>query len=280
MSKKIVIIILFIFYSIQALYAEDFIIDGKNGSINWTKGFIIARGRAKIAVGKKGMPREYLSRSITSINRARLDAYRRAREDALEKLISAIKTIKIDSEKLFRDMLKEEPLSQKRISEAIMNTVRIREYPVDFYSSECEAKIKVGDIIASIPYDFPSRDFPERDDVPIETKYSSVIIDARNLNIKPMLFPSVYTEDGLEIYGRFYVNSRFASKRGMASYCYNEDEALRNYKAGTRPFYTVALKSINGCPVISEKASRKILSSKFTINNLKRCSVIIILDRG
>lgn len=255
----------------------DFIISLKESSINWTKGVVTAQGRSSIVIGEKGSPITYYGRTATTINKARIESYQIARDRALERIIQTIKFIRVDSDSLLTDLIGSNRLTQKKITEAIMHLFTVKEYPVDFYSAECEVKIRIGDLIASIPYEFPSHDFPARYDTPIATSYSSIIIDGRDLEIKPMLFPSIFTEDGLEIYGRYLVDSRYAARNGLASYCYDEDEAMKLSRAGDRPYYTSALKSFKGCPVVSERDARRILSSKDTINNLKKCRVIIIL---
>jgi hypothetical protein len=257
----------------------DFIVHFTDSFINWTKGVVTAQGRSSIVIGEKGSPVTYYSRMATTINKARIESYQIARDRALENIIKTIKSIRVDSDGMLADLISSNRLTQKKISEAIMNLFKVKEYPVDFYSSQCEVKIKIGDIIASIPYEFPSHDFPVRDDTPIKTRYSSLIIDGRDLDIKPMLFPSIFTEDGLEIYGRYFVDSRYAARNGLASYCYDEDEAMELSRAGDRPYYTSALKSFKGCPVVSERDARRILSSNDTINNLKKCRVIIILRK-
>jgi hypothetical protein len=266
-----------IILSCSPLVHADFIVTFEESLINWTKGKVTAQGRSSIVIGKKGLPVTYHSRMATTINKARMESYEIARDRALENIIKTIKSIRVDSDTMLINLISSNILTQKKISEAITHLITFKEYPIDFYSAQCEATIKIGDLIASIPYEFPSHEFPVQDDIPLKTNYSSLIIDGRDLGIQPMLFPSIYTEDGLEIYGRYFVDSRYAARNGLAAYCYNEDEAMEVNRAGDRPYYTTALKSFKGCPVISERDARRILSSNYTINNLKKCKVIIIL---
>ncbi len=99
----------------------------------------------------------------------------------------------------------------------------------------------------------PAIELPVIDDSPLKTDYTGLIVDGRGLKLEPMLFPSIYDGDGVEIYGRTFIDSRFALKHGLASYCHTEDEARALGRAGDRPYYSVALKSMNACPVISER---------------------------
>jgi hypothetical protein len=275
---RIAVISLIAALSLSSPAPADYEIRLKESTINWSTGVIVARGRSSLVLDKSGQPREYHNRIPTSINKARIEAYQIAREKALENLIAALKSIRVEPDTTLAHLISDDTFAQKGLAELI-NRVQVKEYPAAFLSSRCEAAITMGDLIASLPYDFPANDFPLREDVPIATKYSSLIIDGRDLDILPMLFPAVYAEDGLEIYGRHYVDSRNAVRYGMVSYCFTEDEALRNRRAGDRPYFTTALKSIKGCPVIAERDVRKILSSPYTVNNLKKCRVIIILTR-
>ncbi len=261
------------------LEGSDFISIKGSAYINWTKGYVKSRAKAALEVDESGHPVDKYSGSPMGLNRGRTDAYGRAREEVLENIMRALNTMRVDSEKLFSDLIRDDAFTQRKISESLMHSLKLRDKPSGFYTSSCVGKLKLGDIIAALPYDFPSQEFPVRDDMPLSTDYSGVIIDARGLKIEPMLFPALLDPEGLEIYGRIHVDGRYACDRGIASYCYNEDEAVKNKKAGRKPYYAVAIKALNGNPVLSEKDVRKILSGKNTRNQLKRCHVIIILDR-
>ena len=271
--KKFILIMLVIFTK----YA---LADIKTGaSINWQKGYILSKGSASFAVLDKGTPADSDTGTEISINRARKDAYLKARDEAIEEIVWAIKSIRVDPGKSMEDLINENHFTQKMLSEKILESVIIKEYPVDFYTSACELRLNFIDIITAVPYAFPANNFPVIDDNPLTTYYSSLIVDARGLDVKQMLLPSVYSESGLEIYGSQFIDGSLLLNGGMISYCRTEDEALKNKRAGDTPFFTVALKSIRGCPVISEKAARRVLGHPGTINNLKNCRVIFIINR-
>ncbi|MDY6933152.1 MAG: hypothetical protein SVZ03_02890 [Spirochaetota bacterium] len=274
-----ILALLFLIILLQPLFA-DYITRTRKVSINWSKGRIISRGSSSIKIEPHGSPIDYHNNSSTSINRARADAYTLAREEAIVNIYEAIKEIRIDVGNTVRDLIKDNKYIQTRLSALIEYSISENEYPVDFFTTQCEIKLRMSDIIASIPFDFPFQNFPLRDDTPISTYYSGLIVDGRGLNIKPMLFPSIYNDNGLEIYGRYYIKSQFACNFGMVSYCYSEEEAFNDKRAGKNPYFTVALKEIKGCPVLSDKDARRIFSDKETINNLAECRVIFILDRG
>ncbi len=274
---NIIIIQIYLFLPLKGF--ADYISSVKNSQINWTKGYIVSRVKSSIHIERKGYPVDPMMGDNISINKARLNSYGRAREEAIENLMSAIKTMQIDSDNRMSDIISSERFTQMRLAEAVMQSIRLKEFPADYYSTGCEAKIKFGDIIASLPYAFPANDFPSRDDIILPTDYSGLVIDSRGLALEPMLFPSIYNENGLEIYGRIFIDNKYAYKKGIASYCYNEKEAMANSKSGKNPYFAIALRNLNGCPVLSDWDTRRILGSRITVNNLKKCNVIIILDR-
>ncbi len=260
--------------------AADLVIHRSDGSINWTRSFISATGRCEATVASEGAPIDPEDGRTLSINGARSDTYRRAREASLENLLRAIKTIRIDPDRRLEDYLRDDDTVRRRLSETIAEETRFRRYPAGFLTSACEARLSFGGLIGSLSWDFPTMELPVIDDTPLKTDYTGLIVDGRGLKLEPMLFPSIYDGDGAEIYGRTFIDSRFALKHGLAAYCHTEDEARTLGRAGDRPYYSVALKSMNACPVISEKDARRVLAAQATRNSLKRCRVVIILDRN
>lgn len=260
------------------LGADGFVERGRSSVISWEKGYVSATATSSLDISAKGRPVDSYNGGRTSLNRARMEAGRSAREAAMENLVTAVRSLRIDAGKTVGDAIGDNEITRGRLTEALMHSVKVKEQPSGFYSSSAEAKVSFGDIIAALPFTFPGREFPKRDDAKIRTDYTSIVIDGRGLPIMPMLFPSVFNEHGLEIYGRDLVTGRYAAGTGMAAYCKNEDEAMRHRKAGSRPFYAVALRSLKGCPVISDRDARRILSSPATTEQLKKCGVIIILN--
>ena len=248
---------------------------GTGSHINWVKGYITSIGVSEININNTGNPK---GRQLL-INKGRTDAYLEAKRIAIENMVKSLKEIRVDSNKMLFDLVYENNVTRARLSNLINSNVKSKEYPYDFFRSACLLKLKINDLIKAVPYKFPSNDFPEFHDNPIQTEYSSLVIDTRNSGIKPMLFPSVYNEEGLEIYSRYFVDINYAGRNGMVAYVYDEKKAMDLNRAGKRPFFSIALKNLNGSPVISNSDVRKIISSKKTVKNLKKCRVIFIIDR-
>jgi hypothetical protein len=255
------------------------LLPGQKNSIDWQKGYIISKGTAQISYSDNGSPVDPLTGRQISLNRAREAITGTAKEIALANIADAISYIRVDAQNTLLDVMKSNANTQRKIADVINNRISYKEFPAGFDQSACVARLNFESIIDSLEYEFPSNDFPVRTDIPISTPYSSLIVDCRGLNIGPMLFPSIYSNAGLEIYGKNYIDVSFTHNGGMASYCYNEDQARTDIRAGGHPYFSAAVKSINNCPVLSEKDTRRLLGSQYTINNLKKCRVIFIVDR-
>ncbi|HPA72525.1 MAG TPA: hypothetical protein PKY31_09660 [Spirochaetota bacterium] len=278
MIRQITGILFLISFTTAALGAGGLVERRGPGIISWDKGIVSATADSRAVISPRGTPTDSYNGARVTLNRARMDSFREARDAALERLVNAVRSLRIDAEKTVGDAIEEHDITQARLSEALMHSAKVREKPTGHLGSSAEATLSFGDIIAALPYVFPGNDFPSRDDAKIRTDYTGLVIDGRGLSMVPMLFPSVFNEHGLEIYGRPFVSGRHAGTTGMAAYCRNEDEAMKHRKAGSRPYYAVAVRSLRGCPVISDRDARRILSSPFTTERLKKCGVIIILD--
>jgi hypothetical protein len=275
--KKISLALIIIAFSMIRIDAKEK--QDAPGSIDWVRGVIVSHGTSRVMINDEGMPVDPESGAIISINRGRSDAYRKARERAIEEMVRMVKEIRIDPDTMLGDLLEQSDTVQARIVRVISSRVKTREYPVDYATTGCRAEIKIGDILPAVPYTYPAEGFPARVDNAVPTRYTGLVIDARGLRVEPMILPSIFNEDGLEIYGRTKVDIRYALKHGIAAYATSEEQAMKNRAVGDHPFYTVALNQLKGCPVLADRDVRKILSSSETVEQLKRCRVIFIIDK-
>jgi hypothetical protein len=265
-------------FSMPHAPAADTVEVSQHGKIDWKFCNAVSSASASFETNEKGIPISLISETATSLNRARSEAYLRAKESALEKLASTLRSMRVDGEKTIADIIGEKEEARGKLSEMIAHAVSFREKPGGFNTSVCEASIRFGDLIAALAFDFQELPLHERDDAKIRTDYTSLIIDARGLGIRPMLLPSVYTDHGLEMFGPRFAKAASARKSGLASYCTSEDEAMAHKKAGRRPYYIAAIRALRGCPVIADRDARRILASPVTKENLKNCKLIIILS--
>ena len=95
------------------------------------------------------------------------------------------------------------------------------------------------------------------------TDYDSLVIDARNIGFTPSLFPTVYDENGNEIYSIAYINKAIAATNGYITYSTNSFLTNGNITniVGQNPYNIVAWR-----------ASTKLK------NAIKNCKVVFIID--
>lgn len=279
---KITNLILFFTLIINLLFITNPVFSytfSENVNINWKTGVISSIAEYSIKFNSQGIPINISGEKSYSINKIRMQAYKQARSNAIEYMVSSIRNIKVDNYHLFKDILINSTYTQQRFSELIENMIKTEQYPTGFYSAKCHAKLELAQLFLTLPFKFPNNDFPKFDIIKFETEYTSLVIDTRGFNLKPMIFPAIYDENGLEIYNRYYIDIEYGKKYGIVSYVYNESEINNSKRTGKLPFYTIAIKQTNGNPVIAFKDVKKIFGSNKTLNNLKQCKVIFIIDK-
>ncbi|SME90865.1 hypothetical protein [Desulfovibrio gilichinskyi] len=112
--------------------------------------------------------------------------------------------------------------------------------------------------------------------------YSGVVIDARGLNLIPMLLPVIYDGKGVGIYGPFKVSRDSVLKNGLVSYVFDSSlgsfrERVGNFPLIVKPVSTQG--TVRGNLILSLDDSikfRAALKRKSVIDN---CAVVIVMDR-
>jgi hypothetical protein len=271
--KKIIRTPLFIILAVSAYGIQV------PGMPDWASGKIIVSDQKSIATDDSGSPVDYETGDVISVSEAGNLAFQRAKDAAIVSAMGLLKNIRIDSSNTFNDLLKNDTIVRQRLSDFLNSDVSSREVYVDYLTRGASIELKISDLIKVINYEFPERDFPLRSDIDISTRYTSLIVDTRGLNVVPMLLPVVYNENGLEVYSKDYISAAYAVKHNAVSYVYNEKEALKHIKAGGKPFFCSALKSIHGSPVLSDDDIKRVYSDKKNLDSLRKCRVIFIIDR-
>ena len=248
-----------------------------SASVLWQKGIIRAESHYSAKYDRSGVPLDF-AREKRSLNGERMSACAAASENAREKIAFMVSRIRLDQDRTIGEFVKSNSEAQEKLAEILDDKIKLREQPKDFFSAKTSAELKISELIRALPLEFPNEDFPVPSDKALPTYYSSLIIDARGIDVSPMILPSVYDEDGLEIYGRYFINPVYAVREGLVTYCFSEKEAEKHKKAGDSPYFAPAVRGLNGNPVILHRDIKRILSDPRSILNLKKCRVIFIID--
>ncbi len=111
--------------------------------------------------------------------------------------------------------------------------------------------------------------------------YTGLVVDARDLGIRPALSPRIFDEEGKEVYGAAFVSREYAIKQGVAGYANNLDRALDNPRVGNNPFLAQAVAASGDMGtdlVISNDTAATVRALAAKNNFLEQCRVMIVLD--
>jgi hypothetical protein len=121
--------------------------------------------------------------------------------------------------------------------------------------------------------------------IPLENeilpKYTGVLIDARDLKIRPAFFPRIITEDTQEVYSVNFANLGDLSNTGLVRYVSFSDIALINELVGENPLRITAVKSAGKYLtdiVISNTAGKSLHGSMHNLLLLEKCKVVVIYN--
>lgn len=274
--KKIFLIVL-IFILSPSVYSGT--PDSTRTRVDWVKGSIISENKNRIAINDNGKTIDYETGNIISYSFARDISFNKSKENALLGAVNLINEIQIDPGTKIKDLIIRDRNIRLKISQYLHEYATYKENSAGYIDTSCTIELKLGYLIDAIGINFPEEHFPQRDDIDISTKYTSMIIDTRGLKIKPLLLPSIVNETGLEIYSRNNISGKDAVRHLAVSYTYSEIDAFKHKKAGSHPFFCTALKALNGNPVVSDDDTKRFFSHKDNLTFLKKCRVIFIIDR-
>jgi hypothetical protein len=111
--------------------------------------------------------------------------------------------------------------------------------------------------------------------------YTGLVVDARELGVRPAMAPRILNEDGEEIYGSKYVSRDFAVDIGMAAYDKDINQARMNERVADNPLVVKAIKATgpNKTDVIVSNADATMIhNAASNMNFLQHCKVMFILD--
>ncbi len=136
----------------------------------------------------------------------------------------------------------------------------------------------------------PPRVFQPREDVePAHTAdpdapVTSVIIDARGLNVERSMSPKIRRRDGSEVWGTLQVSPEFVIEQGIVAYATSLGDAKKNRRVGANPLIIKAAGRSGGRfttdAVITDEDADLLLRTNQKTGFLKEYRVIFLLDAG
>lgn len=119
---------------------------------------------------------------------------------------------------------------------------------------------------------------PKEENIPFN--YTSIVIDCRNLNLNPCLFPRVKTDRGDDVYSVNFCPADYLSENGLTLYLSDIQDIYSNSRIGYSPLRINAV-GVGGRnrtdPIISQFDAVKIHGSKNGLDLLAKCRVVLIV---
>jgi hypothetical protein len=277
------------FILIQSIYAKDTsykIKDSQDTIINWTEGnfSITVKERIPRVINDVKDPNYGKPDYAFNVSEARNKSYTKAKDKIQIKLVKSIENLPLDDRSTILEKISTDEKFRERFNQYyLLDTGSIQvKYVEDSVMIRSEVSFwgKNG-IMNYIPLYFGKEPFPKFSNSGYPSEYSGLVIDARHLPVKPALLPRITSDKGLDIYSYLMVNKNYAIDKGLVSYQTNPVLAMSDKRVGNKPFFVVA-QTVSGANhtnlTIPTVEAIKLLSHPNTINNLRMCRVIILIN--
>lgn len=280
--KMIIVFLLFVWSN----FASDIVhLDFFGTNVNWSKMEISIKVSEKIprVIIDNSDPEYGKDNTAFNLSEARNKTLILAKEKIKIHFARSIESLPLNDEFTIKEALEKnltfrERYNQFFIKESGEFKVRFVQDQVHLVSSL--SLLGQNGLISYLDLPSSKETFPEFLEKKTFAKYSGLILDARHLDFKPSLFPKILTDKGLEIYSAALIDRNFIINNGLVLYEKDPKKAILNSRIGQDSHFLVAInvvgKNKNNLTITTEDAI-KLLSNKNTIDNLKKCKVIILV---
>lgn len=220
-----------------------------------------------------------------NLSEARNSALVQARFINRSKLNLALERIVLDENHNLGEYMDENPIFRDSVIEYFNSTPETETKRLEKNTLHLESRLQLigrKKLISLFFQDLGGGDFPEfRDHLPSED-YSGVVVDARDIEFQPSLFPKLMNEYGVDLYNRNYALPAAIQEMGMVAYLDNPKSTELRKRVGKNPYWVVptAVSGKNKTNlVLSYEEGKKVLASSLTRRNLKLCKVVILVRK-
>ncbi len=308
MAKKYLIIIILLFsFTNHNLYAylSKTTIQNKNviekiefGTINWTRGVITVYGKAPVLeISKDSLLSKKDKKPPFSKAEARQQAKKIAYANARQNLYNAILNLRIKNNYYIKSYLIHSTNNFKYCLNNFISANTSLKYSYHKDSIRVELKLKLfsnnglitvftnkfnPELISFLTvsnYNQYKKNLSHLTNILSQT-YTSLIIDASELTLKPALFPALYNENGKKIFSSIIVPENEVIKKGLAVYIPDVNLISKYDFIDSKAFIIKAVKTKNKTDLIlPDEETKRFLSNMDTVKFLQKCNVLIILNR-
>jgi len=258
-----------------------------HGEINWSRALIKAKGSAV----KPKFSRGALRRDWPSAVK------RRAKVDAMRNILETVKTVQVDAEKKLGDIMNESDIMRIRVlglvqGAIILNTRYYQDKRVEILMAvnlmDILGTLAADELIYRESVDYKKVPFTSDDQGKDEEKtnvkdpgYTGLIVNAKNLGLRPALIPRIIDERGGLVYGLQTVDPEQLKKAGLVGYAKDLNEAMQNDRVVPKPYVISGLKGSgknNTDVVISRHDAQTIIEKGVWTDYLRKGRVIIVYE--
>lgn len=305
MNRKVSLLcISFIAIFVGNIFASEVVDDFPKGSINWSKGIVTAKG--------SGVPPS----GAVNPSQARLMAERAAISDARRNLLETVGEVRVDAVSTVGSLMTKRDVIVTKVGGIIKGSLVTERRYLDDGSVEVTVEMPITgaflDVmlsevkaVPSITMPLPPSKFKKKDLPKTEIKtpavsepvkeakiqpepekidlskvnYSGLIIDAREVEVKPALMPKVLNEKGEVIYSSANMRKEEAVKTGVVGYAKEVDAAKKHPRVTETPVVVAALKGSGekrSDVIISDGNARTITTTEPALGYLKKGRVMIV----
>lgn len=246
---------------------------GADGSIDWTKGVVMATGF--------GAPPP----NAVNAAQARALAERAAFLVATRNLLEVVKGIRVDSATLVENMMVSSDVIKTEVSGFVQGAQIVKKQASPDGSVQVTVAMKLnGDFSSAfLPQSSGGVEvipMPQGQGTP-SAAFTGLIVDARGIGVRPAVAPKIRNEEGREVYGSAFVNRQYAVEQGMVGYLKDLESAKNNPRVTDRPLLVKALKTDGPNKtdlVISNNDAQVLHGMKEHLTFLEKARVMVILD--
>jgi hypothetical protein len=253
--------------------SQNVIEQKEKGSINWSRGVILAKGI--------GIPPNEAAGDAN----ARSEALVSAELDAFRKIFEIAKEVRIDGVTVVGDTALLDDAVLSKIENMARNAKVIRkEYLTDgTVKIGMEMNLRGGFAQLVLPKEIKPLDSitPVNMNKTSQQMFTGLVVDARGLNIKPVMVPKIIDENDQEVYGSAFVSREYAVQQGMSGYGKDLEKIIHNRRVADHPLVVKGLKAVGSGHseiVISNADASKLRSTSESLSFLKKCRVMIVVD--
>ena len=244
-----------------------------NGSINWSRGVVQAKGI--------GIPPTKLSGD----SNARTEALTDAKLNASHVILKIIKELRITGTTVVGEYAIQEPAIMSKIENMVNNAKVVKkEYLTDgTVKIEMEVNLRGGFAQLILPKEIKPLDSIKlvtmnKSSTPV---FTGLVVDAKGLGVKPVMVPKIIDENNQEVYGSAFVSREYAVQQGMSGYSRDLKESLKDKRVSDYPLVVKGLKTSGPGRseiVISNADASKLRGISESLYFMKKCRVIIVID--